>query len=98
MKVAELKKGMLLESCSGAYFHLNTTFLTNDGEKILTARWDKGPRSYSKEPINTIMYLGAREDLMLKKKNYWGKQYALVEGDIAVVDSASWQYIQPTCK
>lgn len=91
MKVAELKKGMLLEACLGAYFHLNTTFLSDVGERILTARWGK---RISDDIIPTIMYLGTREDLNLKQ-NYWGKQYALVEGDITLIDSSSWLYIQP---
>jgi len=97
MKVSELNKGMLLESTPGAYFHLNTTFLSHGGERILTVRWGKRGFGRGREPILTIMYLGTREDLK-EKQNYWGKQYALVEGDITLIDRASWLYIQPACK
>tara|TARA_R110001583_G_scaffold14285_2_gene60087 strand:- start:9 stop:137 length:129 start_codon:yes stop_codon:yes gene_type:complete len=40
------------------------------------------------------MYLGTREELGFDK-NFWGRRYALVDGQTMIIDREAWKYLQP---
>jgi len=66
--------------------------LQGQGE-MLQAIW---PSRYDKNKKFTqhVLYLGTREMLGFDKC-LWGRQYALVEGKIMIIDRDAWRYIQP---
>ncbi len=94
MKVAELKRGMLLEGDSSSRLRVVPSSTSwGPGVPMLQATW---PSKYDKGKyfVKCVMYLGTREELGMEQ-SVWGRRYALVNGQTMLVDRESWRYIQP---
>ena len=94
MKVAELKRGMLLTSVGVSRLRVVPCSVTwGPGVPMLQATW---PSKYDegKYFVKCAMYLGTREELGMKRSE-WGRRYALVDGQTMIIDRESWRYIQP---
>ena len=94
MKVADLKKGMLLEGIGTARLRVvPSTVSWGPDCPMLQAVW---PSRFDKNKrfVRCAMYLGTREDLGIDK-NFWGRRYALVDGQTMIIDRESWRYLQP---
>ena len=94
MKVAELKRGMLLEGDGTSRLRVVPSEVSwGPGVPMLQATW---PSKYDKGKyfVKCAMYLGTREELGMKKSE-WGRRYALVDGQTMLIDRESWRYIQP---
>ena len=97
MKVAELKKGMLITLVDDdSAFYVTGSY--NDSGKWL--RVGSKPRKsvwgnhWRKKPIGSrvIMYLGTKKDLGLNIK--WTDRFVLVENEIVGVDPPAWRSIR----
>ena len=94
MKVSELKRGMLLEGVGTARLRVVPAETSwGPGVPMLQTTW---PSKYDKNKrfVKCAMYLGTREELGIEK-SFWGRRYALVEGQTMVIDRESWRYLQP---
>ena len=94
MKVAELKKGMLLEGIGTARLRiLPSTISWGPDTPMLQTVWPS-KHDKNKKFVKCAMYLGTREELGLDK-SLWGRRYALVEGLTMIIDREAWRYLQP---
>jgi hypothetical protein len=94
MKVSELKKGMLLEGIGTARLHVLPSSVTwGPGFPLLQTVWPS-KHDKNKKFTKCAMYLGTREELGFDK-NFWGRRYALVNGQTMIIDREAWKYIQP---
>ena len=94
MKVAELKKGMLLEGIGTVKLRiLPLSVSRGPPAQMLQAVW---PSKYDKHKQFTkhAMYLGTREELGFNK-NLWGRRYVLAAGQTMIIDREAWKYLQP---
>ena len=94
MKVSELKRGMLLEGVGTARLRVVPAETSwGPGVPMLQTTW---PSKYDKNKrfVKCAMYLGTREELGIEK-SFWGRRYALVEGQTMIIDREAWRYLQP---
>ena len=94
MKVAELKRGMLLVGDSSSRLRVVPSSVSwGPGIPMLQATW---PSKYDegKYFVKCAMYRGTREELCMMRSE-WCRRYALVDGQTMIIDRESWRYIQP---
>lgn len=93
MKVADLKRGMLLEGIGLARLRVvPSTVSWGPKCPMLQATW---PSKFdeNKRFVKCAMYIGTREELGIDK-NFWGRRYALVDGQTMIIDRESWRHLQ----
>lgn len=94
MKVADLKKGMLLVGIGTARLRiLPSTVSWGPDRPMLQTVWPS-KHDKNKKFVKFAMYLGTREELGFDK-NFWGRRYALVDGQTMIIDREAWRYLQP---
>jgi len=94
MKVADLEKGMLLECVDNARLRVVPSGVSwGPGNPMIQATWPSKHDS-DKRFVKCVMYLGTREELGIDR-SFWGRRYALVDGQTMIIDRESWRYIRP---
>ena len=95
MKVSELKRGMLLEGIGTARLCVVPSSASwGPGAPMLQATWPHPKYDKGKCFVKCAKYIGTREELGIEK-SFWGRRYALVDGQKIIIDRESWRYIQP---
>ena len=94
MKVAELKKGMLVE-CQDKDLRFVVTDYSESGPWLRVARFKRGKSWASglraKWP-KFVMYLGTKKDVHVKVA--WSNQFVLADNQIVAVDPAAWRWMK----
>ncbi len=94
MKVAELEKGMLLEATAGVRLVTQDSTFGPDIKMVQATYVPARKGKWRRREVKRIMYLGTRDDVG-QERTYWGNRYALVDGEVALIDRESWKYLKP---
>tara|TARA_B100000214_G_scaffold319353_1_gene254017 strand:+ start:466 stop:768 length:303 start_codon:yes stop_codon:yes gene_type:complete len=94
MKVAELKKGMLLE-CENKDWCFIVTSYGDSGPWVRAAhvaRRSAYAARIREDSPKFVMYLGTKKDVNVKVS--WSNRIVLVDNIVAAVDPASWKWMR----